>query len=259
MNSGNPGEVPQPEDVNRAKQAADLLPAYAIGALDDDERMLVEQELVASEPLRDEHRRYQSTVDSLASPMLLATPPAALRNRVLALAGAQSEPVSIAGRRSSLARVALGLAAALALVFAGLVAVLWSELNERESQIADLQQASSRPSTNFSQPLVWTELRAAKPGMPGSGYFCRTEDGSVGWIVVEGMPVTADYVYQIWLVDGDRLESAGMFVTDAEGRGFGVVRASTPVTGFEQLWITTEPPGGSLTPTGDPQVAVTIV
>lgn len=257
MNSGNPGEVPQPEDVNRAKQAADLLPAYTLDALDADERILVEQELAAAELLRDEHRRYDATVDSLASPTTLVSPPAALRGRVLAL----MRPVPIASQRSMLSRVALGLAAALVLILAGLVAVLWSELNERENQINDLQQeqATSRPPTNFSQPLVWTDLRAAMPGMPGSGYFCRTEDGSVGWIVVEGMPVTADYVYQLWLVDGDRLESAGMFVTDAEGRGFGVVRASTPVTGFEQLWITTEPPGGSLTPSGDPQVSVTIV
>jgi anti-sigma-K factor RskA len=96
-------------------------------------------------------------------------------------------------------------------------------------------------------------------GSTGSGYFCRTEDGSVGWIVVEGMPVTAGNVYQLWLVDGERLESAGIFVTDAEGRGFGVVRASAPVTGFEQLWITAEPPGGSPAPTSDPHVSVTIV
>jgi hypothetical protein len=153
--------------------------------------------------------------------------------------------------------VALGLAAALILTLAGVVAGLWSELNERDDQIASLQARSSRPPTDFSQPLVWTRLSAA--GMPGTGYFCRTEDGSVGWIVVEGMPVTTGHVYQLWLVNDNRLESAGTFVTDSEGRGFGVVRASMPVTGFEQLWITSEPPGGSPEPTGAPHVSVTIV
>lgn len=257
MKSGNPREVPQPEGDNRAKQAADLLPAYVLDALDDDERLLVDEELAASEALRDQYRRYQSTVDVLAAPTPLTVPPPALRDRVLALAGAEHEPVSIADRRSRMTRLALGLAAALILALAGVVAGLWAELNERDNQIASFQSASNRSSIDFSQPLVWTSLSAA--GMPGTGYFCRTEDGSVGWIVVEGMPVTTGHVYQLWLVDDDRIESAGMFVTDAEGRGFGVVRASIPVTGFEQLWITTEPPGGSPAPTGDPHVSVTIV
>lgn len=257
MKSGSPREVRQPEGSDRAKRAADLLPAYALGALDDDERLLVEEELAASQPLRDEHRRYQSTVDALVAPTPLTAPPPALRDRVLAGAGVEREPASTTDRRSRLTRVALGLAAALILALAGVVAGLWTELNERDDQIAALQPVSGRPPVDFSQPLVWTELSAA--GMPGTGYFCRTEDGSVGWIVVEGMPVTAGQVYQLWLVDDDRQESAGTFVTDAEGRGFGVVRASTPVTGFKQLWITTEPPGGSLAPTGDPHVSVTIV
>ncbi|CAN5624071.1 anti-sigma factor [soil metagenome] len=257
MKRRNPGEVPPPEDVNRAKQAADLLPAYTLEVLEDDEHLLVEEELASSQPLRDEHSRYRATIDVLAAPTPLTAPPHALRGRVLAFADVQPEPVPIVDRRSRMMRVALGLAAALLLLLAGVVAGLWTELNERDSQIASLQPASSRPPVDFSQPLVWTALSVA--GSTGSGYFCRTEDGSVGWIVVEGMPVTAGNVYQLWLVDGERLESAGIFVTDAEGRGFGVVRASAPVTGFEQLWITAEPPGGSPAPTSDPHVSVTIV
>lgn len=256
MKSGNPTEVPPLEDSNRASRAADLLPAYVLDAVDADERLLVENELAASQSLRDEHRRYQSTVDSLAAPTPLNSPPPALRGRVLSLAGTQPEPKPIADRRM---RVALGVAAALILTLAGVVAGLWSELNERDDQMVNLQQARSRPATDFSQPLVWTELAMSAPDMPGSGFFCRTEDGSVGWIVVEGMPVTDGHVYQLWLVDGDRLESAGMFVTDAEGRGFGVVRANAPVTTFEQLWITAEPPGGSPAPTADPHVSANIV
>lgn len=259
MKSGDPGNAPRPGGESGADQVADLLPAYTLGALDDDQRRLVEEELGASQPLRDEQRRYQSTVDSLAASITMTKPPSPLRQRVISISDSEREPLTLADRRNRLGRVALWIAAALVLVLAGAVAALWSELNERDDEIADLQQASNRPSTNFSRPLVWTELSASQPGMLASGYFCRTEDGSVGWIVVEGMPVTAGEVYQLWLVDGDRHESAGMFVTDDEGRGFGVVRVGAPVTSFQQIWITIEPPGGSPAPTGEPRVSANIV
>lgn len=259
MKSGDPREASRPDDESDAEQATDLLPGYTLGVLDDPQRRVVEDELATSQSLRDDHRRYQSAVDLLAAATPLTEPPSALRARVLSLAGTQPAPVEIAGRRNRLARIALAAAAAIVLMLAGAAGILWSELNESNEEIADLRQASSRPSMDLSQPLVWTELSSAEPGMPGTGYFCRTADGAVGWIVVEGMPVTTGDIYQLWLVDGDRHESAGMFVTDDEGRGFGVVRVNAPVTTFDQLWITTEPPGGSNAPTSDPYVSVNIV
>lgn len=73
------------------------------------------------------------------------------------------------------------------------------------------------------------------------------------------MPASTGDAYQLWLVDGDRHESAGMFVTDDEGRGFGVVRVSAPVTAFDELWVTTEPECGNDAARSDPHVSVTIV
>ena len=259
MKNGDPRETPQPGGELDAETVADLLPAYVLDALDDDEHRRVEEALATSEAVREEYRRYQSTVDLLSATTTVTAPPARLRERVLPGTGRAGEPVVIASRRRGFGRIALGIAAVLTLALAGVAGLLWSELNEREDELADLQQASRRPSTNFSQPLIWTELSTTEADLPGWGYFCRTEDGAVGWVVVEGMPATGGSVYQIWLVDGDRRESAGMFVTDDAGRGFGVVRADAPVTSFKQLWITIEPPGGSTLPTSDPRVAVNIV
>ncbi len=244
---------------NRATQVVDLLPAYALGALDDDERDLVEEELAVSQSLRDQYRSLQLTADALAQPATLTAPPAALRDRVLASAGQRAAPVVLPQRGYRPARIGLVAAALLVLVLAGVIVGLWNRANDLDRQLADVQQAMSRPSTDFSRPLVWTALSAAASDVPVSGYFCRTEDGEVGWIVVEDMPVTDNHVYQLWLVDGERLVSAGTFATDAEGRGFGVVRAEAPVTAFQELWITAEPPGGSSAPSGAPRISVTIV
>lgn len=259
MTTGNPEEVPQTDDQSRMDQVVDLLPAYALGALDDDERGLVEAALMESETVRDEYRRYETTVDSLATAIPPTTPPSALREGILFAAAASRPPIQLSSRRRAWTRVALGAAAAIILTLAAVVAILWNELDQRDDQIAAFEQATSRPSTDFAQPLVWTRIDATTASNEGSGYYCRTENGSVGWVIVEGMPATSNDVYQLWLLDGDRLVSAGIFVTDAEGRGFGVVRADLPLTVFHELWITLEPPGGSPAPTGDPAVLINII
>lgn len=259
MTTGNPEEVPQADDQNRMSQVVDLLPAYALGALDDDERGLVDAALMESETVRDEYRRYQTTVDSLAAAISPTTPPGALRESILSTASASRPPIQLSSRRTTWLRVALGAAAAIILTLGAVAAFLWNELDQRDDQIAAFEQAASRPSRDFAQPLVWTRIDSASASNEGSGYYCRTEDGSVGWIIVEGMRTTSNDVYQLWLRDGDKLVSAGMFATDAEGRGFGVVRADLPLTVFHELWITLEPPGGSPAPTGDPAVSVNII
>lgn len=246
------------EDAER-QAARDLLPAYALGVLDDDDRLLVETELAVSPDLRAELRQFEGVVDDLNSSHHAPAPPPELKQRILRTAGSgePAQPVPI--RSNTFPRALVAAAAMLILVLGGAIVVLVDQVRDRDQEISDLQAASSRPSTDFTQPLVWSNIAATHDGSEVSGYFCRTEDGNVGWIIIEGMHAGDDRVLQLWLVDGDRIVSGGMFATDEEGRGFGVVRVNEPVHTFQQIWITAEPPEGSPQPTSDPDLTAPIV
>lgn len=247
------------EEDDERLAARELLPAYALGVLDDDDRRLVETELAASPELRIELQEYEGVVDELNSSHEAGSPSPELKQRILRSAGSAGAAQPVPIRSNTVPRALVAAAAVLIVIMGGAIAVLANQVRERDQEIADLQAASSRPSTDFTQPLVWSNIAAVHNGTEVSGYFCRTEDGNVGWIIIEGMHVGDDRVLQLWLVDDDRIVSGGMFTTDEEGRGFGVVRVSEPVQSFEQIWITAEPPEGSPQPTSDPDLTAPIV
>jgi anti-sigma-K factor RskA len=242
----------------RSEEALELLPGYALGALEPDEHALVEAELASNPEFRREFRHYQTLLDDMLLAGPVSDPPDTLRDRILhsAIAPAQAVPVPI--RRSRAFRPLAAVAAVIILTLSGTVAILLGEVRERNERIDEMQVAASR-SPDFSQPLVWSTIGAEEPGSDRWGYFCRTEDGSVAWIIVDGMYSDENMVYQLWLVDGDRMVNGGMIPTDHEGRGFGVIRVGVPVHTFTEIWITVEPPGGSPRPTTDPDMAVPIV
>lgn len=240
------------------EDVSNLLPAYVLGLLDDDEIADVEAELAVSPALRSEHASLLGAADALPHTIPQFDPPAHLRSRISSTVAPESVRSASTARRNWW-KPLTSAAAILVLVLAGAVAVLASQLNEREEELSDLQAAMARPGTDFTQPLVWSPINESAAGSPVRGYFCRTEDGSVGWIIVEGMHTDANHVFQLWLVDGDRVVDGGMFATDEDGRGFGVVRVGVPVHTFSQIWITIEPPGGSPLPSREPDLTARIV
>lgn len=253
---------PHLEDAESGETLADLLPAYALGVLDEDERLGVEAELARSEDARQQLRRWQSTVDALDLSTPREIPGDRLRDRILGSASgvASSPEPTMTGRGRMVALRPLAAAAALVVVVLGAAIVaLALELRNSDARISELEAAATpRQGPDFNQPLVWTEIAADQSAEANRGYFCRTEDGSVGWIVIEDLHGPDDHIFQMWLVNDDQMVSAGTFATDHAGRGFGVVRADDPVQSFRQIWITVEPPGGSPSPSSQPDVAVPI-
>jgi anti-sigma-K factor RskA len=244
----------------RLAAAADLLPAYVLGILDEEEQLTAESALAESSGLQNEYRHLQESSDLIIATVPLVDPPDNLRTRIehsIEGAAADREPVPIT--RNARFRAISAVAAVLVLLLGGVIAALIGQVRERDDQIDTLQASMARPATDFTQPLVWSTINQPESGPPVRGYFCRTEDGSVGWIIVEGMHMEDNHVFQLWLVDDDRVVNGGMFATDEEGRGFGVVRVGVPVHTFSQIWITIEPPGGSPLPTKDPDLKAPIV
>ena len=77
-------------------------------------------------------------------------------------------------------------------------------------------------------------------------------DGENGVLVVDHlMPLDEYHEYQIWLVKNGQSMSAGTFVVDEDGyRGMRITAPDSLLT-YSDVYVTLEPLGGSVTPTGD--------
>ena len=130
----------------------ELLPAYALNALDTDERNLVERALDASPRYRAALAGYLEGFAQLAESQVVLLPSLDLRDRIMAAAGAQG-PARLAterGRRESPPRrTSRGLwaaAAASALVFLGLGGVAMTQsfrVNDLEAEMEGLTASAA--------------------------------------------------------------------------------------------------------------------
>jgi anti-sigma-K factor RskA len=255
----------------------ELLPAWALGALDSEEAERVAGGIEASPELRAEARRDEELVGRLGLGVPLTAPPASVRERVLSSVRVEpAEPVMLpVGRVERLQRWGLAAAAILVLALAGLSGILLERLGQRDDEIAALEQAVAARegeiaslrqevearAVNFDQPLVWTPFEVTAPGHETSiGYFSRSADGTVGWVIVTGSVIPPDQVLQLWFIEDGNPISAGTFVTDAEGRGMMEVHPVQHETLEEipMVGITVEPMGGSPAPTSPPMMAAEI-
>jgi anti-sigma-K factor RskA len=231
-----------------------LAAAYALDAIDADERLAFESHLATCAECRRDITDFAATASALAS-ATPAVPPAPLKASVMAkiaktpqqlpdaprvVAGVGDTTVSSIAldddlaerRRRRLAPVnLLAVAAAFVLIVVGFVAV--SALRDRGADVDDVVAApdavvTALDGTDGSFRIVWSaELgRAAVFGndLPDPG---------------------ADSVYELWAIEGDVPVPSGLFVPVD-----GTVREVTEVDGSPAAWgVTIEPDGGSDAPT----------
>lgn len=250
-----------PNEADADGDDAEELMLYALGALDPADAERVAQQ-VASDP---DAQRALAEAEELVGRLGTATPLAAappdLRARVFdrldetqapPAPGATQAEIIPFQRRSRTGYALAAIAAALILLLGSVSAVLWQRLEDRTDELDALQAELARVE-NFDQdqPLVWTPLVSADGSDTVTGWLCRTPDGEVAWVILQGEPVAPEHVLQLWLID-DQPHSAGTLVSDADGRALTVLVPDRPVTDFTTLGITVEPEGGSPAPTTDP-------
>jgi len=233
--------------------------AYAVDALDADERSIFEEHLSVCPACAQEVRELQATAARLGSAVALP-PPAGLRDRVLAEVGSvrqlppvkeprHASPAAIGSARERWARRwMLAAAACLAVLAVGLGAVA-TELYR------DLQ-ASRAAQARVIGVLSAVDARAATAS--GSG-------GTTGTVVVSrqrgelvfvsgGLPaVPRARTYQLWLIGPAGPRSAGLL-----GRSDGQTppAVARDVADAESVGVTVEPAGGSKRPTTKPVLIV---
>ena len=219
----------------------DQLAAYALGALDDDERSAFEGHLAECERCRAALGDFRETTATLAYAAEGPEPREALRGRILEEAQKERPTQSVVVLRPRRAvRVSLAVAAAAAIVAIGLgvwAASLSRSLDSERSARSEAAQAAAILADDGAQRLA----------LGDQGAVIRGENGDAV-MVVRNMPAApAGKTYEAWVIDDGVPARAGTF----EGGGHDLVLLERPVPDGAVVAVTVEPDGGVDQPTGD--------
>lgn len=233
-------------------QWTELAAPYALGALDAEERARFEAHLATCAECRGEVHSYREVGALLAESAPAATPPAALRERVLK----EARRVRPIGTRR--AARAPWLAAAACLVLA--LGIGYAYLRDR----AVFEQASTsltamRDTIAARDSLVKTLLSpdaatadlAATGQAPSARLFWSPSRRRVVMAVFHLTPAGSGRTYQLWAISKGKPVSIGIFNTNPSGQLITQMAVPADLT-FELTAVTEEPAGGSPQPTQTP-------
>jgi anti-sigma factor RsiW len=227
-----------------------LTGAYAADALDPVEREFFLRHLESCDSCRAEVRELQATTALLAVGAS-ATPPAALRDRVLAEVGRTRQLSPDVDRlderrnRRWYRQPATAAAAVLLLVAIGLGALAVQENRQK----ADAERLAERIAAVVVDPQRTVHTVPVTHG--GTGTVVAAD----GIAVFHGsdLPRLPDgRAYQLWRISGQESQSAGVL-----GRGGELTGVVTDLGPGDAVGVTVEPSAGSSQPTSDPLFLVT--
>ena len=225
----------------------ELLPAYALDCLDEDEAGWVKEHLAKCPACQAELRAYLAVAGLLPLAAPAAEPPLrvkqGLMNRIQPKALVEPAPVKpsrpqrlLDFRRFSPVWNAVSLL--LIIVLASSSFLLWRQVNRQAA-----------PSQEIMRTIYLTGTEAA-PG--ATGLLVVSLDGSHGTLVVDKLPNLDDQrQYQLWLIDQNGSRTSGGVFSVREGYGSVWVSSPEPLIQYPAFGVTIEPSGGSAAPTGE--------
>ncbi|MBI1879982.1 MAG: anti-sigma factor [Chloroflexi bacterium] len=231
----------------------ELLPAYVLSSLNEDERLLVSEHLSVCSVCAAELSAYQALADQLALAAPDAIPSPDLKGRLLArlpssratLAGHPRQP----GWRPwpNFARRVAPAWGVVSFLFILVLAVSNFLLWQRVVQLEAIRSSGMR-----AIPL--TSIGSHAPD--GAGFVIIGADGQNGAFVVDALPpLDAERQYQLWLIQSGQSTSGAVFSVDEYGYGGGRIRAPKNLFEYSGCDVSIEPVGGSEWPTGEKVLA----
>jgi anti-sigma-K factor RskA len=236
-----------------------LLPAYSIGATDEEETRLVEALLPLCPEIAAELPEYLALSGAILETVAPAMPPAALHDKLMALTAGTAAPdtlvVSTLAPKTNIVRLnRLWISAAAAMLALLIVsnaywAMTTSQIRQEQLEfLAQLEQQNEIITGLTEGNVVQVSLNASQ----GNARVFWNTDHHVAFLSTEGLPALSQAeTYQLWLINGENRISAGTFQVDESGRGILIFNPALPMDDYERMGITIEPAGGSESPTGD--------
>lgn len=251
------------------RQIEELLPFYALDALTEEERVLVEEYLAEHPEARRQVEEMSRTASALPHSAAPVQPPHHVKTGLMARVAAdakararsseQGQPSRRATRFENFFRTFSLAAAALAMIWVIVLNIQVSRLRSEVSALNERLAAQSEslekivanlPQTNPSS-VVTVSLKGTAAQPQAQGQLLVNPNSQSAVLVVTGLPpLEAGKTYQVWLI-GNAPVSAGLLTVDENGQGVLIVTSTEAIGSFQSLGISIEPKEGSPQPTGD--------
>jgi anti-sigma-K factor RskA len=245
----------------------ELLPAYALGALDADDLREMEEHLAGCGECRGQLALWDRDLEALAASVEPVAPSETTRARILRLAGGT---VPAAYRRLP-GWVPLAAAALLAVAVWGVAGQLRmrgdlerlegernrlasqvESLNREVTQARDEAQRSSEALQVVADRGVRTVILAGLEAAPrAAGHTYVNPQRRDALFYAHDLPaLPSGKTYELWYIAGGKPVAAGTFAVDPRGFGSVKVGGIPDVAGIQAWAVTVEPAGGVPQPTG---------
>jgi anti-sigma-K factor RskA len=234
--------------MNTEEHVYDLLPAYALNSLDEEEKIIVAAHLVDCEKCQLELESYQQVVAELPLAMKTRQSPTHLKTAIFDQLAEDRQKADSRSQESwfdrlrsiFLSTAPVWGAASLVLVLVLLVSNLYL-LNSLRAHQATQQK-----------DLTTVAMVATDYSPQAVGMLVISGDGEYGVLVVDHLPVLNEtQQYQLWLIYNGQRTSGGVFSVNDEGYGSLLITSEQPLSSYPAFGITIEPAGGSPGPTGE--------
>lgn len=268
------------------EEVVELLAPYALGALEPQEKTLVESHLQECAYCRTIAQQDSAVIHSIAIGSAEHKPPRALKRELFAKIDVLSskKPIAAPARGFSIFVQSQRWAFASAIiapmvVLGGMVAFLMNRVGDVQTENTELSRVvetkeqendaltqsisdQSQTLTDQRNALAWAsqaayrkDIRNSVPSRGSSGNLYVNTSGRMGMLVVNDLQrLPTDRLFQVWLIGWDgTVTGAGTFTSDTNGRGQIVMESDLSLFGYKSLAVTVEPGPGSQQPTG-PQV-----
>ena len=224
-----------------------MLPAYALGCLDEEEDRLVSEHIVTCAKCNGQFWEYRSTVDAMAYGSPGVCPPDSLKQKLMQRFQTTAEKPCVsqpAIKHRKLKSLWQSLSPTWAFASLALIVSL--------SVINLLQwNHTQRLQKKVAVELVVLKMKGTDRAPKGDGTFVISQDRKKGVLVASDLPIpNENQQYQLWMKKNSQQVNGGIFSVTSTGYAVVEIQSKESLSNFRSFEITLEPAGGSSTPTG---------
>ena len=256
----------------KCESVQELIPSYALGALESREHRRFEQHIAQCPECAKALQEALEVSANLSKAFPAVSPPPRVRTQLMQQVRGRAAKSTrtwtfLPGFRWKDALITgFGVATAALLVVS---VVLVNRVDSMDNEISALQTGMSVSDQNMKtlnlavqqqRSLAYTLaipgtqviMREGSGGSTNArGVLMASEDGSWGLLVSTGLQeLPANKAYQVWLTGATDRESGGMFQVDGSGWGQVSLKPHSKLDAFHSVGVTVEPVEGSPAPTG---------